>query len=290
MRNLIRLIRPQQWLKNLFVFTGILFGHSWTITTLVISATMAALSFCLVASAVYVINDILDRESDRAHPAKRNRPIASGAIAVSTALLIAIILAAAGLFLGYQVSAAVTWLLTLYFALNLGYSLGLKHVVILDVFIIASGFMLRILAGTIGIGIPPSQWLMLCGLTLTLFLGFAKRRAEMLASAESDLGTTMQRRVLADYTPILLDKMIMVTAACVIMSYGLYTMSPETVAKHGTQNLIYTLPFVMYGIFRYVYLLHHKGKGEDPTTELVTDPHIVMVAAGWLITTVLLIR
>jgi 4-hydroxybenzoate polyprenyltransferase len=289
MRNLIRLIRPQQWLKNLFVFAGILFGHFWGSATLVLSAALAAGAFCMVASAVYVINDILDRESDRAHPAKRNRPIASGAITVPTGLVIASFLAACGLFLGYQVSAMVSWLLILYFALNLGYSLGLKHVVILDVFIIASGFMLRILAGTIGIGIPPSQWLMLCGLTLTLFLGFAKRRAEMLASVESGQGLA-QRRVLADYTPILLDKMIMVTAACVIMSYGLYTMSPETVAKHGTQNLIYTLPFVMYGIFRYIYLLHHRGKGEDPTMELVMDSHTLIVAGGWLITTILLIR
>jgi 4-hydroxybenzoate polyprenyltransferase len=246
----------------------------------------AAAGFSLIASSIYIINDIADREADRRHPTKRHRPLASGAVGVRTALLLAAFLAIGGALLGAYASITVLWFLAAYAAINLGYSAGLKQVVILDVFIIAAGFMLRILAGTTGVGIPPSQWLLLTGLLLTLFLGFAKRRAEWQAAGEEGAS---QRKVLAQYGPELLDHMITVAAAGVVMSYSLYTMSAETVARHGTANLIYTVPFVLYGIFRYIYLLHHRQRGEDPAGELLLDPHMAVTFLAWLATTIWLI-
>lgn len=282
----VRLMRPKQWVKNLFVFTGLLFSHAWGDADIVIKVLAAAAGFSLVASAIYIINDIADREADRRHPVKRQRPLASGAVNVRTALILAALLAVGGALLGAFASTMVLWLLAAYAAINLGYSAGLKQVVILDVFIIAAGFMLRILAGTLGVGIPPSQWLLLTGLLITLFLGFAKRRAEWQAAGEEGAS---QRKVLEHYGPELLDHMITVAAAGVVMSYSLYTMSAETVARHGTENLVYTVPFVLYGIFRYIYLLHHKQRGEDPAGELLLDPHMAITFLAWLAATVWLI-
>jgi 4-hydroxybenzoate polyprenyltransferase len=285
--SLVRLMRPKQWVKNLFVFTGLLFSHAWDDTSLVIKVLAAAASFSLIASSIYIINDIADREADRRHPVKRSRPLASGAVGVREALMVAALLAIGGALLGAFASTTVLWLLAAYAVINLAYSAGLKQVVILDVFIIAAGFMLRILAGTIGVGIPASQWLLLTGLLITLFLGFAKRRAEWQAAGEEGAS---QRKVLEHYGPELLDHMITVAAAGVVMSYSLYTMSAETIAKHGTANLIYTVPFVLYGIFRYIYLLHHRQRGEDPAGELLLDPHMVVTFLAWLAATVWLIR
>lgn len=283
---LIRLMRPRQWLKNLFVFTGLVFSHGWGDAALVGRVVVAAMAFSLMASAIYVINDLADREADRRHPVKRHRPLASGAVTVPAALLLAVLLSASAAALAAWVSSTVLWLIAAYAVINLAYSAGLKQVVILDVFLIAAGFMLRILAGTAGVGIPPSQWLLLTGLLITLFLGFAKRRAEWQAAGEEGAS---RRKVLAHYGPELLDHMITVTAAGVVMSYSLYTMSADTVARHGTANLIYTVPFVLYGIFRYIYLLHHRRRGEDPATELLLDPHLVVTFLAWLTTTVWLI-
>ncbi|HMF55324.1 MAG TPA: UbiA prenyltransferase family protein [Pyrinomonadaceae bacterium] len=197
-----------------------------------------------------------------------------------------IILWLVGFLLGILVSNTVFLILLIYVAINLAYSMGLKHVVLLDVFIIAGGFMLRILAGTSGIGIAPSQWLMLCGLMTALFLGFAKRRAELYALSGE---TTNHRRVLEHYSPVLLDKMIVVTATCVILCYSLYTMSPVTIQTHHTESLVYTVPFVLYGIFRYLYTLHIQQTGTDPAQELFRDPHILVSIVGWLLLTLWLI-
>lgn len=284
--SLFRLMRPKQWVKNLFVFTGLLFSHAWGDVALVTKVLAAAAGFSLIASAIYIINDLADREADRRHPVKRHRPLASGAVSAHTALGLATLLAVGGAVLGALASMTVLWLLAAYAVINLAYSAGLKQVVILDVFIIAAGFMLRILAGTAGVGIPPSQWLLLTGLLITLFLGFAKRRAEWQAAGEEGAS---QRKVLEHYGPELLDHMLTVTAAGVVMSYSLYTMSADTVARHGTTNLIYTVPFVLYGIFRYIYLLHHRQRGEDPAAELLLDPHLAVTFLAWLVTTIWLI-
>ncbi|MGA7751029.1 MAG: decaprenyl-phosphate phosphoribosyltransferase [Gallionella sp.] len=284
--ELLRLMRPYQWVKNLFVFTGLLFGHAWHDPHLVIQTVIAFGAFCLVSSSIYTINDIVDLEQDKQHPKKFKRPLASGAVSIPAAAMLAVLLGLLGLVLAYNASPTVLVILVGYALMNVAYSLRLKHVVILDVFVIATGFMLRILAGTLGVGIPPSKWLLLCGLMVTLFLGFTKRRAEIIALNDEK---TAHRKVLEHYSPVLLDKMIGITAAGLIMSYSLYTMNPDTIRIHNTPNLIYTVPFVMYGVFRYIYLLHHQSRGDDPSHDLVRDPHLFIVVGAWLITTILLI-
>ncbi len=286
MFELLRLMRPYQWVKNGFVFTGLLFGHAWHDPDLVNQVVIAFAAFCLVSSSIYTFNDIVDLKQDRLHPKKSQRPLASGQVSVSAAVMLAALLAVLGLVLAYAASPLVLIILLVYALMNIAYSLRLKHVVILDVFIIATGFMLRILAGTMGVGIPPSQWLLLCGLMVTLFLGFTKRRAEIIALTDDKAN---HRKVLEHYSPVLLDKMIGITAAGLIMSYSLYTMNPDTIRIHGTANLIYTVPFVMYGVFRYIYLLHHQSRGGDPSHDLVRDPHLIVVVGAWLVTTLLLI-
>jgi 4-hydroxybenzoate polyprenyltransferase len=286
MKELLRLLRPHQWLKNGFVFVGLLFGHAWSDPAKVQLAVAAFVAFSLLASAVYVFNDLIDRERDRQHPQKRLRPLASGTVPVNAALALAGLCLGGGLLLAFTRAGQAPWLFVAYLAMNLGYSLGLKHIVILDVFIIAAGFMLRLLVGTAGLAIAPSQWLLLCGLMLTLFLGFAKRRAELLALADDSGG---HRRVLEHYSPALLDQFITVAAAGTLVSYSLYTVSAETIAVHGTSGLIYTLPFVLYGMFRYLFLLHRRGGGGDPARELLTDPHLILAGLGWLMLVFLLL-
>jgi 4-hydroxybenzoate polyprenyltransferase len=281
----LRLLRPHQWLKNGFVFVGLLFGHGWSDPAKVQAALHAFAAFCLVSSAVYILNDLIDREQDRLHPKKRHRPLASGTVTPGAALLLMVACLGLGLALAFGRVAA-PWVFIAYVLINIGYSFGLKHVVILDVFLIASGFMLRILAGTLGMGVVPSHWLLLCGLMLTLFLGFAKRRAELIALA-GESGN--HRRVLEHYSDTFLDQMISVAATGTVVSYSLYTVSPDTVALHGTAHLIYTVPFVLYGMFRYLFRLHLRGGGGDPALDLLRDPHLIAAAAGWLGTTLWLL-
>jgi 4-hydroxybenzoate polyprenyltransferase len=278
-RPYLKLLRPHQWVKSGFVFVGLLFGHAWQNELLVHRVLLAAAAFALAASAVYVINDLADRERDREHPDKRHRPLAAGTVSVTQALLLAGVCMVSALMLAQAASNTVLVIVMAYALLNVGYSLGLKHVVLLDVFIISAGFMLRILAGTLGVGIAPSHWLLLCGLMLTLFLGFAKRRAELNAL---DGHGGSHRKVLDDYDPALLDKLIGICAAGAIVSYSLYTVSVETVTMHSTTNLIYTVPFVVYGIFRYLFLLHRRGGGGGAATTLLHDAHLLGAFAGWL--------
>jgi 4-hydroxybenzoate polyprenyltransferase len=284
--DLVLLARPHQWIKNLFVFIGLLFGHAWTDPASVRQALLAFAGFCLVSSGVYVFNDLIDRRVDGNHPRKKSRPIACGRISTVEAIVLSAALSGAGLAVGAIGSQVLLALLGGYVVLNVTYSLWLKHKVLFDVFAIASGFMLRILAGTVGIGIPPSRWLLLCGMMVTLFLGFTKRRAEVFMLKD---GRAPHRPVLEHYSPALLDKMIDISATCVIMSYSLYTMSPETVAAHGTPNLIYTVPFVVFGIFRFIYLLHDQYGGHDASLDLGRDIYLAAAVFAWLLTTVWLI-
>ena len=287
MKPYIKLLRPHQWLKSGFVFIGLLFGHAWNNPPLVCSVLLAAAAFSLAASAIYVINDLADRERDREHPEKRHRPLASGAISVRQALLVCGCCLLAALVLALAASTAVLFIVLAYVLLNVAYSMGLKHVVLLDVFIIAAGFMLRILAGTLGVGIAPSHWLLLCSLMLTLFLGFAKRRAELNALAGCG---GSHRQVLDDYGPALLDLLIGICATGVIISYSLYTVSADTVAMHGTTSLIYTVPFVIYGVFRYLFLLLRRGGGGDAASALLHDVHLLGTFGAWFVTVVWLLR
>jgi len=292
---LVRLARPRQWLKNGFVFVGLFFAHAWGDHALVLDVVALFAGFCLVSSAVYVFNDVMDRDADRAHPGKRSRPVAAGSIGTTAALAYCAVLAAAGLTLAAFVSVAALGTAGGYILVNLSYSLGLKHVAVLDVFLIAAGFMLRLLAGTLGVGIAPSRWLLLCGVMVTLFLGFAKRRAELASLKENDIrlesdqdGTgslvaeVSQRRALSAYSLELLDGMIAVTAAGTVIGYAFYTIDQRTIALHATDDLVYTVPLVMYGIARYLWMLYRRGGGADPSAELMRDPHLVAALFGWL--------
>jgi 4-hydroxybenzoate polyprenyltransferase len=280
------LLRPHQWTKSGFVFIGLLFGHAWTDQCLVWQATLAAAAFALAASAIYVLNDLADRERDRRHPTKCNRPLASGAVSVPLALVLCTGCLMAAAALAYAASNMVLLIVAGYVLLNIAYSYGLKKIVLLDVFIVSAGFLLRILAGTLGIGIVPTHWLLLCGMMLTLFLGFAKRRAELMV-----LGGRggSHREVLDDYGPVLLDMLIGISAGGAIVGYSLYTLSADTIARHGTTSLVYTVPFVIYGMFRYLFLLYRSSGGSDPAATLLRDPHLLGAFGGWLLTVVLLL-
>lgn len=278
---ILRLLRPHQWLKNGFVFVGVLFGHAWTDVALMTQALLAFASFCLLASGVYVMNDLIDRDQDRLHPVKCHRPLASGALSVTWAVAAMLLCFAAALLLIWMSSTQAAWVFAAYLLLNIGYSLGLKNIVVLDVFIIATGFMLRILAGTIGIGIVPSLWLELCGLMVTLFLGFAKRQAEF--NALVDQPASQHRPVLACYTPRMLDQYITIAATGTVVSYSLYTLSAETTAIHGTTHLVYTVPMVVYGMFRYLFLLHQHDAGGDPARDVLRDKHLLFTFVCWFV-------
>lgn len=281
--QILRLLRPHQWVKNGFVLVGLLFGHAWQDAAVVWASARAFVAFCLLSGAVYVVNDLVDRERDRAHPVKCRRPLAAGTVSVVQALALGGGCLVAGLALAGSVGGALMAVCVAYLVLNGLYSGGAKHVVLLDVLMIAAGFMLRILAGTLGVGIAPSQWLLLCGFSLTLFLGFAKRRAELSLLEGQHVA---HREVLSQYSIVLLDKMIAVVMAAAVVTYSLYTVSAETVALHGTGNLIYTVPFVLYGMFRYLFLLHQRGGGGDPAQALLGDRHLQGAVAGWLLATI----
>jgi len=270
---LIKLLRPHQWLKNGFVLAGLLFSQLWSNTVFVERVLLAFAAFCCVSSLVYLFNDWHDRKLDALHPSKRNRPFASGAVAAPAGLALAAVLLAGAfwLALGNPVLLAV---LAIYMLLNLAYTLRLKQVPVVDVFIIASGFMLRLLAGTVAVGITPSHWLLLTGMFIALFLGFAKRKAESFHAPGS------QREVLALYPPALLDTFIAMTMTAMLITYCLFAISEESQFRHG-ERLIYTAPLVIFGMLRYTYQVH-RGKGEDVARDLLRDPWIVVTGICWV--------
>ena len=289
-KYLLKLLRPHQYIKNTFVLAGVLFSRQWDIYTL-LQAAWAFCAFSLSASAVYILNDLSDIEADRAHPKKRYRPLPSGKVSITVARKLAIIL-----FLATFIPTLLLkdWILVsimlTYIVMNIAYSLCLKHIVLLDVFVISMGFMLRLLAGTWGIGIAPSEWLLLCGMMLTLFLGFCKRTSELLQSAMADdTFAEKSRRVLTEYNTAMLEQFTSITAACAIISFGLYTVSDQTIRTQGTSNLIYTLPLVIYGIFRYLFLLHRHGKGTDTAKDLFTDRHLLLTGSCWVAMTLVIL-
>lgn len=289
-KYLLKLLRPHQYIKNTFVLAGVLFSRQWDIYTL-LQAAWAFCAFSLSASAVYILNDLSDIEADRAHPKKRYRPLPSGKVSITVARKLAIIL-----FLATFIPTLLLkdWILVsillAYIVMNIAYSLCLKHIVLLDVFVISMGFMLRLLAGTWGIGIAPSEWLLLCGMMLTLFLGFCKRTSELLQSAMADdTFAEKSRRVLTEYNTAMLEQFTSITAACAIISFGLYTVSDQTIRTQGTSNLIYTLPLVIYGIFRYLFLLHRHGKGTDTAKDLFTDRHLLLTGSCWVAMTLVIL-
>lgn len=270
--------RPYQWVKNLFVLAALMFsgklGDGWAV-----GRTLAALAdFCLLSSAIYILNDVIDAPTDRAHPEKCGRPIASGRLSSKWALLSASGLAIVGL---VGATAVDRWLLLIavcYLVLMVGYCLLLKHVVILDAMVIAVGFMLRLWAGAVAVGVTPTHWLMLCAFLLALFLAFSKRRQELFVKSKS---VTDHRKVLAHYSPAFLDQVITVLIAAAIVCYALYTVAPETVNRFGTDQLIYGNIFVIYGMLRYLMLLQEPANGQDPSRLLIRDKHLIFTLLGW---------
>ena len=278
---LARTLRPKQWIKNGFVFAALLFSKKFLDPGSVISAVAAFISFCLVTSAVYILNDLADIEEDRRHPIKSKRPLASGELAKSTAVIALIAVAAAGLWLAISVNPYFLLALLSYVALQVLYTFWLKHVVILDIFSIAAGFMIRVVAGGLAIGVSISDWLIICMALLSLFLAMGKRRHElMLMSHEA----ASHRPILKEYSIYLLDQMISVVTSSTLVAYCLYTISDVTAAKFGTRKLIYTVPFVLYGIFRYLYLIHKKDSGGSPENLIISDPPLLVSVFLWILT------
>ena len=272
---LLRLLRPHQWLKNGFVLAGLLFGRLWQQTDVVQLALWSMAAFCLASSSVYVLNDWLDRHADAQHPRKRYRPLASGVISGPAALTTGLVCLAGAAWLAAQTTGLFMGLLGTYLLLNVGYTLKLKHVPVVDVFIIAAGFMLRLLAGTWAIGIQPSHWLLLTGLFVTLFLGFSKRRAESFHEV------SQQRAVLSDYPPAFLDLCMGVTLTATLLTYSLFATAPDALERHGPR-LWMTIPLVVFGALRYVYQVH-RGQAEDFARDLLRDRWIVFSAVAWLL-------
>ncbi|HUL73493.1 MAG TPA: decaprenyl-phosphate phosphoribosyltransferase [Vicinamibacterales bacterium] len=277
--NLLRSLRPSQWIKNLLVFAGLIFGEKLGDPSSVERALVAFGVFCLLSSAVYLINDVLDREADRRHPVKSRRPIASGAISPRVALATAVILLGVSFAGAFALNRAFGLVAVTYFLLQALYSLSLKHVVILDVLVLAGGFVLRAYGGAVAIDVIFSHWLLLLTLLLALFLGLSKRRAELVTLADDARG---HRQSLAHYSPYLLDQMIGVVTASTLLAYAFYTISPETVQKFHTDRLLLTVPFPLYGIFRYLYLVHQRDGGGNPSEMLLTDIPLLVCVALWV--------
>jgi 4-hydroxybenzoate polyprenyltransferase len=274
---LVAALRPRQWAKNVFVLAPLVFAGKLFEPHATLTAVAAMLAFCALSSAVYLLNDVRDREADRLHPTKKTRPIAAGEIAPSTALVVAAILATVSLAASFALSRGFGAVALAYALSNFAYSLGLKRVVILDVMIVASGFLLRAWGGALVLHVAISHWLILCTGLLALFLGFVKRRQE-ISSLD---GGTATRPILREYSLPFLDQMISIVTGATVVAYALYAFSPEVAEKLGTQHLGLTIPFVLFGIFRYLYLVHQKGEGENPTALFLGDGPLLLDIALW---------
>jgi 4-hydroxybenzoate polyprenyltransferase len=278
-------LRPRQWVKNLFVFGGLVFGQQ-LLTPALWTALAAFVVFCGLSGAIYLLNDVADRDKDRLHPDKRRRPIAAGRLPVRHAVAVAVALIVVGLGAAVWLSRPFALAALAYVLLLSAYSAWLKHVVIVDALVVALGFVLRAAGGALAIGVAISGWLLICTVLLALFLALGKRRHEVL-TLEAD--AARHRPILTEYSAALLDQMIAVVTASTVTAYALYTMSPETVAKFHTSLLPATLPFVLYGIFRYLYLLYHRQLGGNPSDIVIHDRPLLLNTLLWLIVVLLII-
>ena len=285
-RGLVILLRPGQWTKNLLVFAGLIFGRELFNPASVVQAMEAFVLFCGLSGVIYLLNDYADREADRKHPLKATRPIAAGVVSPRLALITAVVLGILCLAGSFWLNWRFGVVAVSYAALLSLYSGALKHIVIIDVLTIAIGFVLRAVAGAVAVGVPISQWLLTCTILLALFIALSKRRHEIVLLANE---AASHRPILGEYSPYLLDQMIAVVTASTLMAYAFYAVSPETVEKFGTQNLGLTLPFPLYGIFRYLYLVHQKDGGGSPAELLATDRPLLLCVALWVVAVVLII-
>src|SRR5258706_8347169 len=284
--HLLTSLRPAQWTKNLLVFAGLLFGRRLFDTRAILAALGAFAVFCLLSGVVYIINDISDRESDRRHPLKALRPIASGALPVKTAAAAAFAIGVVALAGASALGLPFLAVAVAYLALQSLYSVTLKHIVIIDVLTLAIGFVLRAVAGAVAVNVEISHWLLVCTILLALFIALAKRRHEIVLLAD---GAADHRPILGEYSAYLLDQMIGVVSASTLIAYIFYTISPETQAKFGTAWLELTIPFPLYGIFRYLYLVHRRHGGGSPADLLLNDRPLLACVALWVAAVVLII-
>lgn len=284
--DILRLFRYQQWIKNTFVFAALIFSQHLANKSYALAVSEAFALFCMVSSGIYIFNDIFDLKQDRVHSVKRHRPLASGRIKIPLAWLLFFILIGISIPLSFLLHPHFGYVLSLYVFINIAYSLYLKGVVILDVMTLALGFVLRAIAGGVVIQIPVSSWLIVCTALIALFLGFGKRRHELIMLNESASG---HRDILKEYSPYFLDQMISVVTASTVIAYIFYTMSKEVQEKLHTQYLEFTIPFVLYGIFRYLYLVHQKKGGGNPTQELLTDRPLIINSVLWALAVILIL-
>lgn len=278
-------LRPKQWTKNLVIFAALVFSRTAGNPTYLEKSIAAFAIFCILSGSIYLINDYLDSEQDKKHPLKCKRPIASGAVSRRTALIAAILCAGGSLAGAFALGINFFLVAAAYFILQIAYSFKLKHMVILDVFSIAAGFLLRVVAGAEAISVEISSWLLICTMLLALFLALSKRRHELIFLSAKAIE---HRKILSEYSTQLLDQMVSVVTSATVISYSLYTMSEETIRKFHTKRLIFTVPFVLYGIFRYLYLVYRKDEGGSPDTVLLTDKPLITCiflygVAVWLI-------
>ena len=277
LKAIIREMRPRQWAKNVFIFAALVFDEQLTQKEPLLRTIAGFILLCLISSAVYIMNDIADVESDRQHPTKRNRPIAAGQLSVPLALVLAVAMAAFALAAGFLLEPGFGWIITLYFVINLLYSLWLKHKPIIDVMIIAAGFVLRVAAGVVLIEVTRfSPWLYVCTTLLALIIGFGKRRAEIILLSD---GANAHRKVLDGYTIGFLDQLIVVVSATTIMAYSLYTFSALNLPSNHLMML--TIPFVVYGVFRYLYLIHVEDAGGAPEELILSDRPLLATLVLW---------
>lgn len=284
---LVVAMRPKQWTKNLLLFAGLLFtlDSRHQVGADFRRVLLGFALFSLLSSVVYLINDVVDRDSDRQHPLKCRRPIAAGEITPTLAVALAVVLGVASLFLSFLLGTSFGLVALTYFVLTLLYSFYFKHVVILDVLVLAAGFVLRAIAGAIVIGVSISPWLILCTLMLALFLALSKRRAEIIATVQN--GRPGARRILEEYNAAMLDQMIVIVTSACLMSYALYTI--ESVAASRHHYLMATIPFVIYGIFRYLYLMHRHSLGESPDSVLLEDRPMLINVLLWGLATAFIV-
>lgn len=285
-RVVIKLLRPKQWIKNLLVFAPLIFAQELLVFENVIRSVFAFIAFCFLSSCMYVVNDIYDCELDKAHPIKSKRPLPSGRISSQQAWIMALLLGALGLILAWYLGRDFSLVAVIYLALILAYSVWFKHEVILDVLIVSVGFVLRALAGAVVIQVEFSPWLLVTTLFLALFLALGKRRRELILLADEAVN---HRKILGEYSRSLLDQLIVMVATASLLSFTLYTLSSNTITKFGTTNLVYTLPLVIYGLFRYFYLVYRKDGGGDPTETLYTDLPLLGCVALWGILIIVII-
>lgn len=279
MKTFFQLIKLKHWIKNLFIFAPLIFSLSLFEYNKVIKSIIAFFSFSFVAVLVYIINDIKDKDSDAQHKIKASRPIASGKVKPKTALLVGISMALLGLISAFFLGISSIIIILMYFSINILYTFILKNIVILDVIIIATGFCLRVLLGSRAIDVTLSHWMLLATFCISLIIGFGKRRHELLLLGNN---AHIHRNNLREYNKEFLDMMIIISTSLTAISYALYTMDPEVIKKFGTDGLIFTLPFVLYGLFRYLLLIYCKGKGGKPQELVASDPGIIITVIIWI--------